>query len=92
MIVRILDEGQFELDEGAATRLEQLDLDLSHALASHDQEWFEKALAAILAEVRESGRPLGSGSIRPSDLFLPAPGSSVDEVKELLESEQVPEA
>lgn len=87
MIVRILGEGQLELDDEAAGRLDKLDDDLDHAIAANDPEWFERALRAMLAEVRANGRPVDPSTIIPSDLALPAEGSSLAEVRELLESE-----
>ena len=87
MIVRILGEGQRELDDEASIRLDKLDDDLDHAIGANDGEWFDRALRAILAEVRESGRPLGPDTLVPSDLVLPAEGSSLQEVRELLESD-----
>ncbi len=87
MIVRILGEGQFTLDEEAATRLSTLDADLDRAIAANDSPRFDKALHAALAEVRAHGRPLDPDSIVPSDLALPSEDSSLDEVRHLLESE-----
>lgn len=87
MIVRILGEGQYELGDEAAVRVEKLDDDLGHALAANDPEWFDRALAAILAEVRESGTPVGESTFVPSDRALPPEGSSMDEVRELLSND-----
>ncbi|MCU1490686.1 MAG: hypothetical protein JWM85_2091 [Acidimicrobiaceae bacterium] len=88
MIVRILGEAQYELDEEARPRLEQLDQDLGHAITANDEAWFHKALTAVLAEVREAGTPLEPSRIVPSDLALPSSDSSLQEVRTLLESDQ----
>jgi len=87
VIVRIMGEGQYELDGPAVTRLEDLDATLSRALADQDEVAFEKALEAVLAEIRSSGRPLEPTTIVPSDLALPTEGSSLDEVRALLDQE-----
>jgi hypothetical protein len=87
MIVRILGEGQLELDEEATIRLDKLDDDLEHAIAANDPAWFDRALRTVLTEVRASGRPVDPTTIIPSDLALPGEGSSLQEVRELLESD-----
>lgn len=84
MIVRILGEGQYELDAAAMARVERLDATLSQALGAEDEAWFAKALDALLAEVRGGGHRLDPGTLVPSDLAVPAEGSTIDEVRALL--------
>ncbi|HUZ20591.1 MAG TPA: hypothetical protein VMU75_08485 [Acidimicrobiales bacterium] len=91
MIVRILNEGQFEVDGATMDRLEALDAELAVALAGGDEEQFQRALAALQTKVRSIGRPVDATTIVPSDLTLPAPGSTLAEVQDLLASEEVPE-
>jgi len=87
VIVRILGEGQFEVDEQLRSRLEALDTAVEEAFQSNDAAAFEKALEALEGEVRGAGRALDPTTITPSDLALPAPGSTLAEVRTLLESE-----
>lgn|GEM_PF-45204 len=89
MIVRILSEGQFEVDEASMGRLEALDAELAIALAGDNEEQFQQALSAMHSEVRSIGRPLDAATIVPSDLTLPASGSTLAEVQALLVSEDV---
>lgn len=84
MIVRVLDEGQYELDEDAVARVEALDATLSQALSAGDEAWFTRALASLLAEIRSSGRRLDPATIVPSDMAVPSEGSSLEEVRALL--------
>ena len=86
MIVRVLGEGQYELTAEHAERIEGLDGTLSQAVAAGDEAWFTKALEALLAEVR-SGRPVDAATIVPSDLAVPAEGSSLAEVRALLDED-----
>lgn len=87
MIVRILEEGQYELDDANTATLNKLDGVLGEALRSDDEDTFEAALAAIIDEVRASGRKLGQSTIVPSDLALPRPGASLAEVRALLDED-----
>ena len=87
MIVRILGEGQFRVDDAAAAELNQLDTDLETAVEHSDQAAFASALTRLLAEVRAQGSPLPPDILESSDLILPHEDSSMDEVRKLLTDE-----
>ena len=84
MIVRILGEGQFNIDDTATTELNRLDTELETAVIRNDEAAFTAALHGLLAQVRAQGSPLPSDSLEPSDLILPRQDSSMDEVRKLL--------
>ena len=84
MIVRILGEGQRSVDDGALDGLNALDGELTAAIEASDADAFSRSLTALLDKVREVGKPLPDDEIVPSDLVLPAPDASLDEVRELL--------
>jgi len=52
MIVRILGEGQFRVDDSAAAELNLLDTELEAAVEQSDEDKFTAALASLLAQVR----------------------------------------
>ncbi|HEU5386376.1 MAG TPA: hypothetical protein VFW16_09920 [Streptosporangiaceae bacterium] len=84
MIVRILGEGQFSVDEAATVELNKLDTQLEAAVERNDETAFTAALHGLLDQVRALGAPLPSDALEPSDLILPSPDSSMDEVRKLL--------
>jgi hypothetical protein len=84
MIVRILGEGQFTVDEAHADLLNSLDTGLERAVESGDEEAFRSTLSDLLAQVRAIGQPLPDDSLEPSDALLPAGDSSIDDVRTLL--------
>jgi len=84
MIVRILGEGQFNVDEAATVELNKLDSQLEAAVERNDEAAFTAALHGLLDQVRALGAPLPSDVLEPSDLILPSPDSSMDEVRKLL--------
>jgi hypothetical protein len=84
VIVRILGEGQFRVDDSAATELNQLDNDLEAAVNRGDEAAFAAALTHLLAEVRAQGSPLPPDILETSELILPHQDSSMDEVRKLL--------
>ncbi len=84
MIVRILGEGQFQVDDEAANELNHLDTELETAVERGDEAAFSAALDGLLSQVRAQGSPLPPDILGPSDLILPHQDSSMDEVRKLL--------
>jgi hypothetical protein len=87
MIVRILGEGQLEVPESAVDELNQLDAALESAVERGDEASFRSALAALLARIREVGSPTEAGDLRPSELIIPQPDATMDDVRRLLTDE-----
>jgi hypothetical protein len=88
VIVRILGDGQFEIDEATAKRLETLDADLDACMQAKDEKRFDTILSSIVGEVHNSGKPLDPKRFLPSDLVLPPIGATLEEVRALLDSER----
>jgi len=84
MIVRIMGEGQAELDESHFAELNKLDDQLLAAIQGGDEEGFRHTLGALLDAVRRMGEPLPDASLAPSELILPSPDASLEEVQALL--------
>jgi len=87
VIVRILGEGQFRVDDVATTELNRLDTELEMAVERGDKAAFTAALGGLLSQVRAQGAPLPPDTLEPSDLILPHQDSSMDEVRKLLTEE-----
>lgn len=84
MIIRILNEGQYDVPEQAVTSLQELDRALEQAVNSNDEDRFRSALAALLSRIRESGSPLPDDELDSSEAILPGEDAHVDEVRALL--------
>ncbi|HEX4833724.1 MAG TPA: hypothetical protein VH478_21820 [Trebonia sp.] len=89
MIVRIVGEGQFEIGESAAARLEELDDELDAAVQAKDDAKFKAALSASVEVVRSGGTPLPAESLQAADIILPASDADMDEVLKLLNDGQL---
>jgi hypothetical protein len=87
VILRILGEGQFQIDDKATAELNQLDAKLESAVEQGDEAAFHAALSALLAQVRAQGSPVPPDSLEASDLILPHEDSSMDEVRKLITDE-----
>jgi hypothetical protein len=84
MILRILGEGQFEVSDDRLGELNELDNEVQAAVESGDHDAFGRALAALVTGVRTAGKELPEDYLGPSDLVIPGPDSSLEEVRELL--------
>ncbi|PJE94595.1 hypothetical protein CUT44_30840 [Streptomyces carminius] len=84
MIVRIMGEGQVVLDDGHLPGLNALDDELLEEMEHGDESGFRRTLNALLDAVRSLGTPLPDDSLEPSELILPAPGATLEEVRAML--------
>ena len=84
MIVRILGEGQFDVPDARVDELNHIDDALVGAIDSGDEETFAATLAELLRTIRHAGTPAPVDSLKPSDLVLPRPDSTIEEVRALL--------
>ena len=84
MIIRIMGEGQFQVDDSHLTELNTLDDKLGDSIDSGDDDMFRAALVDLLAAVRRVASPVPDDELVDSDLVLPYAEAHVDEVKELL--------
>jgi hypothetical protein len=87
MIVRIIGEGQFDVPEEHLGELNRLDEDLVKAVDSGDDAAFTSALEALLASVRTAATELPDDYLGPSDLVLPGPDATIEDVREVLGDE-----
>jgi len=89
MIVRILNEGQWQLSNEAMRGLNSFDDAVEEAVASGDQDQLTKALHALLDRIRTTGTRVPDEELEDSDLILPDADSTLEEVQQLLsESEE----
>jgi len=84
VIVRILGEGQLQIDDSATSELNELDARLEAAVERNDEPGFRLALSELLAQVRSIGSPVEAGALEPSELILPEEGATMAEVRKLL--------
>ena len=87
MIVRIMGEGQYVVDDAAVSALNAHDAMLEAALAARDEAAFRSALLVLLGAVREHGQRLPDEELAPSEVILPAAEATLDEVAALLASD-----
>jgi hypothetical protein len=87
VIIRILGEGQYDVADHALDRLNELDATLESAIESGDEAGFTAALATLLDGVRTVGVAHPADSLDESDLILPPPDATLDEVRTMLQGD-----
>jgi hypothetical protein len=87
MIIRIMGEGQWEIDDGHLEPLNRLDAAVEEAVGARDEVAFSQGLAALLHAVRVEGTRLEDDSLEDSDLILPPSDATMEEVRALLGDE-----
>jgi hypothetical protein len=90
VIVRILGEGQFRVDDDAAAKLTALDKDLDAAVRDGMDAAFSAALHAAVALVRASGMAVADDEFVTADYILPFSDATVEEVRKLLADGAIP--
>lgn len=87
MIVRIMGEGQFQVDDAELDHLNSLDDDLQQALDAADEPRFREALHELLGRVRAVANAVPADALEASDLILPPADAKLDEVRDMLTDE-----
>ncbi|HEY6961505.1 MAG TPA: hypothetical protein VI408_06400 [Gaiellaceae bacterium] len=84
MIVRLLGEGQYRVDDALTTRLNQLDEKILDAVAANDEQALWDGLAALADAVRAGGERLSVEELCPSDAVIPPEDLTLDEARDLM--------
>jgi hypothetical protein len=82
VIVRISEEGVYELDESHHARLNELDDATVAAVDAGDEDRFHEHFEALLQFVRVNGTEVPDDDLRPSDVILPPADMSFVEAGE----------
>jgi hypothetical protein len=87
MIVRVMGEGQFEVDEEVAKGLNDLDEQAGAALEAGDEEQLRDLLRRMAEAVRTNGTRVPDEDLSASEAIVPPDDLSLDEARELFEGE-----
>jgi chromosome condensin MukBEF complex kleisin-like MukF subunit len=87
MIVRVMGEAQYRVDDETAEGLNELDEQAGQAVEAGDEENLQRLLKQLADAVRERGERLDDSDLSPSDAIVPPEDLSLDEARELFEGE-----
>ena len=83
MIVRIMTEDQFRLDDSNLAEVQRLDAALDGAEERGDAVAFAAALQELVGYVRQHGTPVAMDEVVASDLIVPAADMSLESTRSL---------
>jgi hypothetical protein len=87
MIVRIMGDGQYRLDDSLAPHLAELDAATEDAFTAGDQQALHASLASLAAAVKLNGERLPDGSLEESDSIVPPVDLTLEEAHKLMHGE-----
>ena len=83
MIVRLMGEGQYRIDDGAREQLNELDDQALTALEQNDEPALDDRLDEMWQVVRDRGEQLPDDDLSPSDLIIPPSDLTLEETRKL---------
>lgn len=87
MIVRLMGEGQYRVDDALLERLNEVDDAAVRAVEAEDEQALRECLEQLARLVREAGERLGDEHLGASDLIVPPTDLTLAEAKELFSGE-----
>ena len=83
MIVRVMGEGQYEVGDAVADRLNELDDEAMAALERGDEAGLHESLGRMAALARREGRRLADEELCVSDAAIPPTDLTLEEASKL---------
>ena len=87
MIVRLMGEGQYRVDDSVLATLNELDGEAAQAVEQGDEEGLRRLLATMASSVRDHGERLPDDDLSASDAIVPPEDLSLAEAKQLFDGE-----
>ena len=87
MIVRISNEGQYEVSDEDAAGLNELDNQAVASCEASDEQAFGAVFGRLLDYVLTKGRPVTDDELFGSDIILPPPDVSLEEARREFQGE-----
>jgi hypothetical protein len=87
VIVRVLEHGQYRLDDGDIGKLNALDNAVASAVAADNAEDFFDSFSALIEFVTTTGERVEDTELVTSDHVLPYPGTTLEEAREAFAGE-----
>jgi PspAA-like protein len=87
VIVRVMGNGQYDVDDEVAKGLNDLDDQAEQALQAGDEELLRELLRRMAEQVRTNGARLPDDDLKPSEAIVPPDDLTLDEARELFDGE-----
>ncbi len=87
MIVRLMGEGQYRVDDSIRSQLNELDDRAGAALEANDETQLDQVLDQMFELVRSEGEKLPDEDLSSSDAMIPPSDTTLEEARQLLAQE-----
>jgi hypothetical protein len=87
MIVRLMGEGQYRIDDGLRAELNELDDQAQSAIDAEDEPSLDAVLDQMWQLVEQRGERLPDEDLSASDLIIPPSDLTLEETRELFSEE-----
>ena len=87
MIIRVVNEGQYEVSDSRLDALNELDNEIVGLIESGDETRFRDVLRNFISMIRENGKPLDPDVIVESDLIVPPEDLTLSEAMKIFSGE-----
>jgi hypothetical protein len=87
MIVRLMGEGQYRVDEELLNQLNELDVQAQAAMDAEDEPALDDKLDQMWQLVRDRGEQLSDDELSASDLIIPPSDLTLEETRKLFSDE-----
>jgi PspA-Associated protein len=87
MIVRLMGEGQYRIDDALLSQLNELDNQAQAAMDAQDEPALDDKLDQMWQLVRDRGERLPDDELSPSDLIIPPSDLTLEETRKLFSDE-----
>ncbi len=83
MIIRILGEGQFQLDDNLVDKVNKIDNKIVNHVSQGNRLEYARDLANLISTIKELAEPLDPVEILPSDIIIPPSDLSFEEARKV---------
>ena len=87
MIVRLMGEGQYELDKAQVDELNRIDNSLVKVVDNGDEDAFKNEFKKIIDYVHLNGKHIPDDIIKPSDIIIPPADITLEEAKSIFKGD-----
>ena len=87
MIVRLMGEGQYELDKKHVDEINSIDNNLVKIVNKGDEKSFKAEFRKLAENVRRYGKRLPDDVLKPSDIIIPPADLTLEEAREIFKGD-----
>ncbi|VVB94603.1 Uncharacterised protein [uncultured archaeon] len=87
MIVRLMGEGQFEIDSKHLDEMNRIDNNIVKIVVKGDERAFKSEFKKLIDYVHRNGKKMPDNILKPSDIIIPPADVTVKEAQEIFKGE-----